>query len=484
MDQMLAIANETGIRLIVPLLNNWKWMGGVPQYAGFRDKEFKDFWRDPQLIDDFKKTIDYVLNRTNTITGIKYKDDKSILCWETGNELQSTPEWASEICRYIKSVDKNHLVMDGFHSNVLRKMSIEDPNVDIVTTHHYESHADELLKNINDNIKLNNGKKPYVLGEFGFLSTNSLTQILDGVIETDIAGALIWSLRHHRREGGFYWHSEPMGLGFYKAYHFPGFPSGEEYDEINIINMMREKAYQIQSKDVPDLPTPKTPTLLPTNDLTKISWQGSVGASVYDVERSEAVAGPWKTVGFNISDAKYQYTDLFNDKSAELGKEYYYCVIAKNISGKSAPSNVIGPLQANHHTLVDHMGNVAAFYDAKGKFEIKTDDDRIFKEDMYRLEMQGNGELIYYVKGDLKEVKIFSFSKDENNVLEFFTSKDNKKYKKIKYIKENFTFGKGDYDYQNPILYTIGNEKKEQKYLKIKFNKEAQISRVEIKYGN
>ncbi|HKK67797.1 MAG TPA: cellulase family glycosylhydrolase, partial [Bacteroidales bacterium] len=248
MDTVLALANETGIRLIVPLLNNWKWMGGVPQYAGFRNKEFKDFWEDPQLIADFKKTIDYVLNRTNTITGVKYKDDKSILCWETGNELQSTPEWTSEIVKYIKSIDKNHLVMDGYHSNRLREISITDPNIDIVTTHHYESTADELLENMEKNLQDLKGKKPYVLGEFGFLSTTAMTKILDEVIATDIAGALIWSLRHHRREGGFYWHSEPLGGGLYKAYHFPGFASGDEYDETGVIDMMRTKAYEIQGK--------------------------------------------------------------------------------------------------------------------------------------------------------------------------------------------------------------------------------------------
>ena len=64
------LAGEYGIRVVVPLLNNWQWMGGRPDYAAFRDKESDEFWTDPQLIKDFKKTIDYVLNRTNTITGV------------------------------------------------------------------------------------------------------------------------------------------------------------------------------------------------------------------------------------------------------------------------------------------------------------------------------------------------------------------------------------------------------------------------------
>ncbi|MCG6923140.1 MAG: hypothetical protein LJF15_18950, partial [Acidobacteria bacterium] len=46
---------------------------------------------------------------------------------------------------------------------------------------------------------------------------------------------LVWSLRSHRREGGFYWHSEPFGSGLFKAYHWPGFASGDDYDERDLL---------------------------------------------------------------------------------------------------------------------------------------------------------------------------------------------------------------------------------------------------------
>jgi len=68
MDMALALAAEYGIRVAVALLNNWQWMGGRPDYAAFRGKSTDEFWTDPQLIEDFKKTIAYVLNRENTIT--------------------------------------------------------------------------------------------------------------------------------------------------------------------------------------------------------------------------------------------------------------------------------------------------------------------------------------------------------------------------------------------------------------------------------
>ena len=32
--------------------------------------------------------MSYLLNRRNTITGVRYGDDPTVLAWETGNEMQ------------------------------------------------------------------------------------------------------------------------------------------------------------------------------------------------------------------------------------------------------------------------------------------------------------------------------------------------------------------------------------------------------------
>ena len=60
LDKVLQIANEEGVRLIIPFVDNWLWWGGKAEYAAFRGKKPDDFWTDPQLISDFKKTIDFV----------------------------------------------------------------------------------------------------------------------------------------------------------------------------------------------------------------------------------------------------------------------------------------------------------------------------------------------------------------------------------------------------------------------------------------
>ncbi len=210
-DLALKLANENGVRLIIPLVNNWKWQGGRGEYAGFRGKTADDFWTDPQLIADFERTIRFVLLRTNTLTGVRYCDDKAILCWETGNELSSPASWTHEIAHYIKSLDHNHLIMDGVNGGLLRPDSLTDPYVDIVTTHHYPGSwtRKTFAQLIRENWDMAKGKKPYVVGEFGFVSTAEMVDAMKTIMDTGTAGGLLWSLRSRDRDGGFYWHSEP-----------------------------------------------------------------------------------------------------------------------------------------------------------------------------------------------------------------------------------------------------------------------------------
>lgn len=479
-DLMLSIANEVGIRIIFPFVNNWKWMGGRPQYAEFRGKTEEEFWTDPQLIEDVKKTIEYTINRTNTITGKKYKDDKAILCWETGNELTCPPEWTSIITRYIKSLDKNHLVMDGY-SGPIRKESIEESSIDIVNTHHYETSPDETIKCIKQNLVLIAGQKPYIIGEFGFQSTTALGYVMDWMISNkDIAAALVWSLRSHREEGGFYWHSEPFGYGLYKAYHWPGFESGHAYDEKAFVDLMRNKAFNIQGIPVPPLEKPTSSKLLPIKEVYYINWQGSAGASFYNIERSENVNGPWEKLAVFVNDAAVQYAPLYHDKNAEIGKTYYYRVIAGNGAGLTDPSNIVGPVHVKTQALIDDMSNYGVLYDQKD-IKVETGDDRKFKEDFFRLAGKNSSELIYHVPGTFAGLKVYSFQNSGNAVLTFEQSFDGKDFQKINARNKDYFQGKNDYESWHPVLYEAeGNENT--KFIKILFHDIAQISRIEVIY--
>ena len=161
------------------------------------------------------------------------------------------------------------------------------------------------------------GKKPYCIGEFGFVPTPEIKRVYDTMIGDSMAGALLWSLRFHSRDGGFYWHMEVgSGGNFYRAYHWPGFESGTGYDEEAVLQLTRDKAYEIRNESAPPVEKPAAPAPLPIAHPSLISWQGSAGAASYDVERADGADGPWNIVGKDVSDADTQYWPLFADTSA------------------------------------------------------------------------------------------------------------------------------------------------------------------------
>lgn len=484
LDQMLDSANKIGVKIIIPFVDNWSWMGGVAEYAGFRGKKASEFWTDGQLRKDFKKTLEFVINRTNSISGVQYKDDKAILAWETGNELKDCPDaWTIEMAKYIKKLDKNHLVIDGYHTNKLRSESVENPFIDIVTTHHYEDNPLDMQRNILNSARKAQGRKPYLVGEFGWLYPSALIAMLDEIIEEPtVCGALIWSLRFHNRDGGFYRHSEPAIGGLFKAYHFPGFLSGHPNAEIETFEVMRARAFAIRGMDVPPLPAPGPPVMLPSISASSLVWQGSAGASGYDVERSTAPEGPWTVVVHGIDDASVAYRPLFNDVSAEIGKIYYYRVRAMNSSGFSEPSNVIGPIEVTQLQHQDELSNFGKMYSHKGEFVYRTDNARQTKEDMNRIEGGKGSELVYFVPGDMMGFRIYTFSEFEEPTLVITLSPDGINYSEASYDHINYFLGALDYGYLVPMLYESDSVPGEIKFIKITFKKKTQIGRVEIDY--
>lgn len=336
LDKVLELANRYEIRVIIPFIDTWEHVGGIKQFAAFRGKTQNQFYTDTELKEDYKHLVNYVLNRTNTYTGIKYKDDKAVLAWETGNELYPTDEWTQEMSAYIKSLDANHLVMDGSYG--IRTASLDDPNVDIVSNHYYESGGSNYaLRSVSDrNASL--GKKALIIGEFGHSNTANYTNLVNKVISNGTSGALLWTLKFHNKEGGFY---NKAG-----DYRWPGFPSGDSYDETSVMQMIRDKAFEIRGMPVPPREIPDAPRLLPIESVLGIYWMGSAGAEAYVIERAEDLDGPWFAVGTDVLDSDMPFKP-FKDSTAVDGGVYYYRVKAKNIAGISDPSNIVGPITAS-----------------------------------------------------------------------------------------------------------------------------------------
>jgi mannan endo-1,4-beta-mannosidase len=481
-DEVLAAANRNGVRLIIPLVDNWVWQGGRADYARWRGKTKDDFWTDPQLISDFEQTIKFILTRKNTVTGIPYIEDKSILCWETGNEIASPPAWTKEISHYIKSLDTNHLVMDGFNTSHLRDESLEISDVDIVTTHHYPGgrNSKTFSETIRANAEKARGKKPYIVGEFGFVSTDQMIEAMKTISDSGASGGLLWSLRFRDRDGGFYWHSEPFGGNLYKAFHWPPSEMGAPYDEKKMMNAVRENAFAIRGISEPEIPVPAPPKLLKISDAAAISWQGSVGAQNYVVERAKKINGAWQIITSNVDEAFTQYRPQFADENVPAGK-WFYRVRAENDSGISDPSN-LESVRVQNDTLVDELSDFSKINSQRGDWKVSNRDCRAAKEDAHRAVGSAGDQLIYALATPVQSFRVFAFFPKEMADLKFSVSAAGENFHDVTAQKEIYFHGAGEYGYWKPVLFHAENLRGAQKFLRIELAGETQLGRVEISH--
>ncbi len=480
LDKVLQVANEEGVRLIIPFVDNWWWWGGKAEYAAFRGKQPNDFWTDPQLISDFEKTISFVLNRKNTYTGVMYKDDKAVLGWETGNELEAPFSWQNTIAAYIKSIDKNHLVLEGTYVQVLSPQEVADSNFDVLSTHYY-SPINQALHDVIANRDLTKGRKPYFVGEFGYRNPGEAMSLVDTVINSGVSGIMIWSMRFHAREGGFYQHGENYAVG---SYRFPGFASGSIYNEKKIIDFLRQSAYAIDGLPEPPLQVPDPPVLLSINDVYDISWQGSTGASSYMVQRKELGAESWTTIADSASDAGQTFRPLYDDTSAELGKSYSYRVIAENSSGSSVPSNEVGPVEVTFKKLTDELADSSMMYQKSDSLQFVTYQFGYqAKNDFSRLRGSNDSYLIYHVPGNIDSIRVEVFQTSTQCGLDLSASDSLTTLRPLGAKLETFPPYRNFYRFFTPALYTCAEFPPNSSYLKIKFNDISQLSRVEIIYS-
>jgi len=485
LDKVIEIAGRKGIRVVIPFVDQSKWWGGIGEYAAFRGKPAEAFWSDPQIIDDFKATIRYLLNRKNVYTGVAYRDDPTILGWETGNEIEATPEWTRQISAYLKELDSKHLVIDGKSLKGFPKESLEDPNVDVITTHHYPFGEDhDFVPSIRAAHALTKGKKAYFVGEFGFVELPHIASAINAVVDDGITGALLWSLRMHRREGGFYWHMEVgTGKNIYKAFHWPGFASGDRYNERAVLKVVRDKAFEIRGEKPAATSPPAPPKLLPIERPSAISWQGSAGAESYDIYRAAAADGPWTKLAGGVSDAETQYRPLFHDATAKPGERYWYRVVAHNAAGESAPSNSVGPVNATCRTLVDECRDLSLVAAADGNVKPANENARTVQEDCHRLVLNPGSAIVYRVDGPISGFKIYAFATDRAE-LKIASSTDGKTFEPVEVRRAEFASGQTVYGYLTPILFAGELSNSTARLLRITQDgaTAVELSAVEIEY--
>ncbi|PNH11553.1 Mannan endo-1,4-beta-mannosidase 8, partial [Tetrabaena socialis] len=138
LDWLLVEAGRRGIRLLLALTNFWPDYGGMAAYVrwryGIADKASHDmeqhptrlFYADPQCQAAFRRAMQAVVGRTNTLSGVLYTQDPAILAWELANEPRCDgeggaavlQEWIASTAIFLRGLDPNHLVtvgLEGFY---------------------------------------------------------------------------------------------------------------------------------------------------------------------------------------------------------------------------------------------------------------------------------------------------------------------------------------------------------------------------------
>ncbi|KAH6765000.1 Glycosyl hydrolase superfamily protein [Perilla frutescens var. hirtella] len=253
LDYVITEAQKHGIKLILSLVNNYNDSGGKRQYVSWARNQGQNIFSDDDFFTNslakeyYKNHIKAVLTRQNSITGIAYKDDPTIMAWELMNEPRCTSDpsgntvqaWIADMAAYLKSIDHNHLLeagLEGFYGESDRHKQRNNPNfqvgtdflrnnqipeIDFATVHSYpdqwltsQSDDDQLLfldEWLNSHIKDAQTiiQKPLLFAEFGKSSkdpgynTKERDELLDAVYSAIYssarrggvaAGGLFWQL--------------------------------------------------------------------------------------------------------------------------------------------------------------------------------------------------------------------------------------------------------------------------------------------------
>lgn len=231
LDRVLAHARSRGLRVVVVLANRWADYGGAPRYlewAGISsplrgDDALTRFFDEAEARALYHAHVDRVVTRVNTVTGVAYRDDPTILSWELINEGDVPPRsrdvllrWTQETARFIRARDPRHLIAAG-HIGYTRQAQRDTwlavqrlPEVDYADAHAYPTtlRAVRTLADLDDFIDDHAQlarhviEKPFVWGEFGFGTTLRVhrglprarwyDRFLARARRDDADGALVW----------------------------------------------------------------------------------------------------------------------------------------------------------------------------------------------------------------------------------------------------------------------------------------------------
>jgi mannan endo-1,4-beta-mannosidase len=205
-DFALLQAKRYSIKLVLPLTDAYNYYNGSYQTFCNPDGTPKDqFFTAPGPRQQFKNYISKFLNHVNQYTGVAIKDSIEVGFIELGNELGNirpsststaipTQEWLNDITTFIKTIDKNHIILDGTDEALGSTQSNDFAvaNIDCYSGHFYWQDWNRLNNGINSAKAAN---KPYIIGEYDSGWNNTWYNALES--NSNVWGSLAWSIYPH-----------------------------------------------------------------------------------------------------------------------------------------------------------------------------------------------------------------------------------------------------------------------------------------------
>lgn len=167
LDFLLAEMEKRNMKAVVCLSNYWMWSGGFPQYVSWATRteipypdvmggsswdEFINyslsFYSNRKAMDYYWEFLKTIVGRTNTITGLPYKEDPTIMAWQLCNEPRGYTQpkkyrqWVKKSVKFLNDLDENHLISIGSEGDTNTPISgvnlykdNKTKGLDYVTTH-------------------------------------------------------------------------------------------------------------------------------------------------------------------------------------------------------------------------------------------------------------------------------------------------------------------------------------------------------------
>ncbi len=148
LDFLLVELSKRNMQAVLCLNNMWPWSGGFAQYVNWTTskpipypppaeggkwlkfmKYSASFFNNQQAQDLYRQHIKSVVQRTNSLSSIPYREDPTIMAWQLANEPRPIlnnwkyRRWIRQTATYIKSLDNNHLVSVGSEGNAFLPVS-------------------------------------------------------------------------------------------------------------------------------------------------------------------------------------------------------------------------------------------------------------------------------------------------------------------------------------------------------------------------